>query len=49
MDVYMDAVLEPAIYTKPTIFEQEGWHLELNVPEGAHPRGWRAMHQWRGV
>ena len=38
MDVYMDAVLEPAIYTKPTIFEQEGWHLELNVPEGAHPR-----------
>lgn len=33
--VYMDAVLNPAIYTKPTIFEQEGWHLELDVPEGA--------------
>lgn len=28
-DVYMDAVLHPAIYTKPTIFEQEGWHYEL--------------------
>ncbi|QWT17742.1 insulinase family protein [Collinsella sp. zg1085] len=35
MDVYMDAVLNPAIYTKPAIFEQEGWHLELDVPEGA--------------
>ena len=34
MDVYMDAVLNPAIYTKPTIFEQEGWHLELDLPEG---------------
>ena len=35
MDVYMDAVLNPAIYTKPTIFQQEGWHFELDVPEGA--------------
>ena len=38
MDVYLDAVLNPAIYTKPTIFQQEGWHLELDVPEGAEPR-----------
>lgn len=29
MDVYMDAVLNPAIYVKPTIFEQEGWHFEV--------------------
>ena len=35
MDVYLDAVFNPAIYTKPTIFEQEGWHYELDVPEGA--------------
>ena len=34
MDVYMDAVLNPAIYTKPSIFQQEGWHYELDVPEG---------------
>lgn len=34
MDVYLDAVFNPAIYTKPTIFEQEGWHYELDVPEG---------------
>lgn len=35
MDVYMDSVLNPAIYTKRAIFEQEGWHYELDVPEGA--------------
>ncbi|WP_083307253.1 insulinase family protein [Olsenella sp. HMSC062G07] len=29
MDVYLDAVLHPAIYRRPRIFEQEGWHLEL--------------------
>lgn len=34
MDVYMDAVFNPAIYTKPSIFQQEGWHYELDVPEG---------------
>lgn len=34
MDVYMDAVLNPVIYTKRAIFEQEGWHYELDVPEG---------------
>ena len=38
MDVYLDAVLHPAIYTKRAIFEQEGWHYELDVPDGAAPR-----------
>ena len=38
MDVYMDAVLNPAIYTKPAIFQQEGWHYELDVPEGGNLR-----------
>ena len=37
MDVYMDAVLNPAIYTKRAIFQQEGWHYELDVPEGGTP------------
>ncbi|MDO4437359.1 MAG: insulinase family protein [Coriobacteriaceae bacterium] len=37
MDVYMDAVLNPAIYTKPSIFEQEGWHYELDMPEDGSP------------
>lgn len=30
MDVYMDAVLNPNIYEKAAIFEQEGWHYELD-------------------
>ena len=29
LDVYMDAVLHPAIYRKPEIFRQEGWRYEL--------------------
>ena len=29
MGVYLDAVLHPAIYHHPRIFEQEGWHLEV--------------------
>lgn len=31
--VYMDAVLHPAIYNKPEIFYQEGWHYEMLSPE----------------
>ncbi len=30
MDVYLDAVFNPMIYSKPEIFYQEGWHYELN-------------------
>ncbi len=29
MDVYMDAVLHPNIYSREEIFKQEGWHYEL--------------------
>ncbi len=29
MDVYLDAVFHPNIYTNPKIFIQEGWHYEL--------------------
>ena len=35
MDVYLDAVLHPAIYTNPHIFQQEGWHTELSA-DGKH-------------
>ena len=34
MDVYLDAVLHPAIYSHPHIFQQEGWHLELQDADG---------------
>jgi presequence protease len=33
IDVYLDAVFYPRI--SPFIFQQEGWHLELDDPEGA--------------
>lgn len=35
LDVYMDAVLHPAIYHKPEIFRQEGWRYELH--DGQEP------------
>lgn len=31
--IYIDAVLNPAIYSKPRIFEQEGWHYEVSDDE----------------
>ncbi len=33
-DVYMDAVLHPAIYENELIFMQEGWHYELDKEDG---------------
>ncbi|HML85435.1 MAG TPA: insulinase family protein, partial [Bacteroidales bacterium] len=30
MDVYLDAVLNPLIYSDDRILQQEGWHYELN-------------------
>ena len=39
MDVYLDAVFNPAIYTRSTIFEQEGWHYELDLPESVEIEG----------
>ena len=41
MDVYMDAVLHPMIYGKRAIFEQEGWHFELDEAEGDAPEALR--------
>lgn len=32
--VYMDAVFYPNIYDRKEIFQQEGWHYELEEPEG---------------
>ncbi len=29
VDVYMDAVLHPLIYSRPQVFKQEGWHYEM--------------------
>ncbi|MDI9471184.1 MAG: insulinase family protein [Bacillota bacterium] len=32
--VYLDSVFYPRIYEEPRIFAQEGWHYELEEPEG---------------
>jgi len=34
MHVYMDAVLYPNIYLRKEIFQQEGWHYELDSEDG---------------
>lgn len=34
MDVYMDAVFHPSIYSRKQIFMQEGWHYELESEDG---------------
>ncbi len=34
MDVYLDAVFHPLCVTKREIFLQEGWHYELEEPDG---------------
>ncbi len=34
MSVYMDAVFNPNIYRNEKIFRQEGWHYELQEPDG---------------
>jgi Zn-dependent M16 (insulinase) family peptidase len=33
MNVYMDAVLYPRIYSVPEILKQEGWHYQLKSPK----------------
>lgn len=38
MDVYLDAVLNPAIYSDKAIFEQEGWHYELEPRDDGSER-----------
>ncbi len=34
MDVYLDAVFHPNIYAIPEIFQQEGWHYEMDDVDG---------------
>ncbi len=34
MDVYLDAVFRPLCVTDPHAYRQEGWHYELDAPEG---------------
>ena len=48
MDVYLDAVLAPAIYQRPRIFEQEGWHLEVDE-QGTLTRNGVVYNEMKGA
>ena len=48
MDVYLDAVLAPAIYQRPRIFEQEGWHLEVDE-DGTLTRNGVVYNEMKGA
>lgn len=49
MDVYLDAVLHPAIYERPRIFEQEGWHLELEGPDAPLTYNGVVLNEMKGA
>ena len=49
MDVYLDAVLHPAIYRRRRIFEQEGWHYELADAEGELSYNGVVYNEMRGA
>lgn len=49
MDVYLDAVLHPAIYRRPRIFEQEGWHFELEAPDAPLTYNGVVLNEMKGA
>lgn len=49
MHVYMDAVFYPNIYHKDEIFRQEGWHYELESPEGELTYNGVVYNEMKGV
>lgn len=49
MDVYLDAVLHPAIYHRPHIFEQEGWHYELESKDAPLTYNGVVLNEMKGA
>ena len=49
MDVYMDAVFHPNIGKEKKIFMQEGWHYELEEPEGEITYNGVVYNEMKGV
>ncbi len=49
VDVYMDAVLHPLSVTDPTGFRQEGWHYELEAPDGELTRNGVVYNEMKGA
>ena len=48
MDVYMDAVLHPLSVKSPLAFKQEGWHYELDGPDGELKRNGIVYSEMKG-
>ena len=49
MDVYMDAVFYPNIYKKKEIFQQEGWHYEMEDIESPLTYNGVVYNEMKGV
>ena len=49
IDVYMDAVLHPLSVESPLAFLQEGWHYELDDPEGELVRNGVVFNEMKGA
>lgn len=49
MDVYLDAVFYPRIKDAKEIFQQEGWHLELENPEDSLKYNGVVYNEMRGA
>lgn len=49
MDVYLDAVFHPNIDKFREIFKQEGWHYELDAPEGELTINGVVYNEMKGV
>ena len=49
MDVYLDAVFYPNIYKNPFTLLQEGWHYNLDTPEGPLSYNGVVYNEMKGV
>lgn len=49
MDVYLDAVFFPLIHENPYTLRQEGWHYELDTPEGDLSYNGVVYNEMKGV
>lgn len=49
MHVYLDAVFYPNIYREEKIFKQEGWHYELEDPDGELKYNGVVFNEMKGV
>lgn len=49
MHVYLDAVFNPRVHKEPRTFLQEGWHYEMDAPEGDITLNGVVYNEMKGV